>query len=120
VSEQDLREAVARQAGARTRGDDAVFASYMTPRSLLELRFVPASPRRFSILDVKFRDGEGWSDVRYSGSDGSYVVRQRWARSEDLWRTVEASCPREQARPSLWAHVRRAFRNRRAAVAQRA
>jgi hypothetical protein len=102
-----LREAVEAQAEAHVRGDDAAFASYMTPQALLQLRGNGhVRPRRFDVLGLEEREGIGESAVRYGGS-GSYVLRQRWERREGGWKTIEAQRPAAEIKLPFW---RRLFR----------
>lgn len=92
----DLRAAVAAQAEAHARRDDARFASYMAPGALVELGRALAQargirPRRYRIIDITVDSGAATSEVRYSGG-GAYTLRQRWERAEAGWRAVSAEC----------------------------
>jgi hypothetical protein len=100
-----LRDAVEAQAAAHVSGDDAAFASYMTPQALLQLRGNGhARPRRFKIIAVDERDGVGQTAVRYAGR-GSYVLRQRWERREGVWKTIDARRPPEEMRAPFWRRL---------------
>jgi hypothetical protein len=96
-----LRQAVEAQAAAHVRGDDAAFASYMTPQALLQLRGNGhVRPRRFVVLAVDERDSVGQTAVRYVGR-GSYVLRQRWEQRDGLWKTIDARRPAEEMKRPL-------------------
>jgi hypothetical protein len=105
-----LRDAVEEQSKAHVRGDDGVFASYMTPQALLQIRGNGrTAPRRFEIIEVHEQTGVGRSAVRYIGS-GSYVLRQAWEETGGEWRVVHAERPRDEVREPFW---RRLFRRDR-------
>ncbi|MEX0750193.1 MAG: hypothetical protein WD359_05230 [Dehalococcoidia bacterium] len=102
---ESLRESVEAQARAHVRGDDAAFASYMTPRALLQLRGNGhVTPRRFEIIALSQGDGVGESAVRYAGR-GSYVLRQRWEKREGVWKAIDAERPANEVRLSFWRRL---------------
>jgi len=105
-----LREAVERQAEARVRGDDAAFASYMTPQALLQLGGsglgAPVLPRAraYKLLDIIEHGDLAESVVRYAGG-GSYVVRTRWRLIDGVWKGVEAEIPPDSMRAPWWRRL---------------
>jgi hypothetical protein len=102
---ESLRESVEKQASAHVRGDEAAFASYMTPQALLQLRGNGhVRLRKYSLISHNERGATGESVVRYAGS-GSYVLRQRWERRESGWTTVDADRPAAERRLPWWRRI---------------
>jgi hypothetical protein len=94
MDEGRLEVSVRAQAEALVADDMATFSSYCTPQALLQFGDVfgrAGRVRAFEIVDVTAAvDGVGGtSRVRYDG-DGACVVRQRWQRDGDAWKTVAA------------------------------
>jgi hypothetical protein len=107
-----LRDTVGRQADARVRGDDAAFASYMTPQALLQLSgnglggpMLPRA-RMYNILDITDQGSSAESSVRYVGA-GSYVIRTRWRLIDGVWKGVEAEVPQDSMRAPWWRRLLR-------------
>lgn len=101
-----LRDAVEAQAKAHVAGDIATFASFLTPQALLQLRELDGGdrPRAFRVVEVEEQEERGVSDVEYRGRT-TYVLRQRWQRDGDTWRSVEARRPAESVRVPFWRRL---------------
>lgn len=107
----DVRQLVEAQARARVVGDVATFASYMTPRALVQLgangvgpRTLPR-PRRFEILDISEQDGSIIASVRFRGGGVAYELRTTWRRVDGTWKAVDATMPPGSVRVSWWRRV---------------
>lgn len=104
----DLRAAVASQAAARVRRDEAQFASYMTPQATLQLGSagVPRGvPRRFEIGEATAGPGDATDiDVRYAGS-WSYVLRTSWQRIDGRWTATRVELVAGSLKASLWRRL---------------
>jgi len=101
--DESLHEAVEAQARARVRGDDATFASYMTPQALLQLRANGRRPRSYRVVSVAHRGGVGETSVRYEG-DGTFLMRQRWEQRGGAWKSIDATQESDRVRP-LWRRL---------------
>lgn len=83
-----LHAAVEAHAEARSAGETALFASYMTPGAILQLRDerLPEGARA-TILHVSADGDAGETVVRF----GRRVeLRERWQRLAGLWKVTEA------------------------------
>lgn len=105
-----LRDAVERQAAARVRRDEPTFASFLTPRALLQLGGNGLGPprlpraRRYEVLDIGEQDGRGQSLVRYLGG-GAYAIRTAWELADGVWRGVAVELPPELMRAPWWRRL---------------
>jgi hypothetical protein len=111
LSREALREVVIQQAAARARGDEAGYASHLTPQAVLQLsggaHGSPLLPRvtGYQVLDVNDHgNGTGESSVRFTGR-GSYVIVTRWRNVDGTWRGVEAEVPAGEMKASWWQKV---------------
>jgi len=104
LGEESLRESVDRHVAAFVRGDIATFASYMTPRALVQLQRVAAGRlRSHAVLAVSDDGATGTSRVRLA-QRRPLVLTERWERVDARWRVVVAECAPEAARP-LWRRL---------------
>lgn len=117
-----LRTAVQTQADARVRGDDPLFASYMTPKALLQLGAADlpaATVRRGRVLSINEGTSTGLSDVEYQGS-WRYVIRTHWERLDGHWKATEAELVAGSIRPAWWRKlIRRTNPSRRPTAPRR-
>ena len=83
-----LIHTVEAHARARAAGETAVFASYMTPRAILQLRDERLPDRApCDVASVADDGASGESVVRFRGG---VELRERWQRIDGLWRAVSA------------------------------
>lgn len=108
--DETLRAAVEALAQAHIAQDHALFASFMTPHALLDLRGgLPVRPRRYEVLHVAEHGESGESEVRFRGG-GSFVLRQQWERGNGHWRVIASSIPGGDVRLPVWSRLRRLLR----------
>lgn len=109
IENEGLWAVAARQAEARARGDDASFASYMTPKALLELgsaALPPGRVRKSRVLSVEDDDGRGQSDVEYQGS-WRYVIRTNWTNTDGHWKATDAALLSDSVCAAWWRRILR-------------
>lgn len=88
MADESLRDAVEAQAQAWVGGDLATFASYTTPRVVLNLRDSDMrGATGYHLLDLDATETTGTSKVHYTGQS-EFVLEQRWQRIDGLWKVV--------------------------------
>jgi len=107
LEEIGFEAAVAAQARALVGGDDAAFASWLTPAALLALRpdgrRLPRA-RKYDIVRASHDGGRGESEVRFRGA-GSFVMRETWECRDGAWKAVAAELPSDGLRLPWWRRL---------------
>lgn len=90
MGNESLRDAVEAQARAWVAGDLATFASYTTPRVVLDLRDGDMNGATgYRLLELNEAASTGASKVHLTGRR-EFVLDQRWQLIDGLWKVVHA------------------------------
>jgi len=88
VANESLRDAVGTQSQAWVDGDLPTFASYTTPRVVLNLRDRDMrGATGYQLLELTETENTGASTVQFAGR-WEFVLEQRWQRIDGLWKVV--------------------------------
>lgn len=107
MPESPLHDSVEAQARAWVAGDLATFASFATPRAVVDLRDGDLrGARAFEVVACHESGSTGTSRVRYAGR-AQVVIEQRWQRIDGLWKVVHAEVRETQPLPWWRRLIRR-------------